>query len=221
MSDPVQIALITTFGTVLIALVNRERKKNKALKAELASAAANNATLAGQVNDMSKGFVMTLQQFNDLNAIAIKLLHRTRADRFLILTALNGQKDFRVASAIFEHHEKNRDTRVSIGAVGRYVGFEFDHHYREMLKTIEREGSIFYEVANMPECDLKHIYETESVTASQIVFLSRLPIDERNDRIFYMSIATHHQGGFNRSERALIKAYQSALKTVIGEIMVG
>jgi hypothetical protein len=95
---------------------------------------ASNTTLKEEVKDASLALEMDLALLNSIQGIASKILMSTKADRFLILTATNGQRDLRFANAIYEHHDTNPKVNLSIGATGRYVKFEFDSHYKEMLK---------------------------------------------------------------------------------------
>jgi hypothetical protein len=93
----------------------------------------------------------------------------TTADRFLILTATNGQRDLRFANAIYEHHDTNPKVNLSIGATGRYVKFEFDSHYK-MLKQAERYGYVNYDIGAMQDCDLKYLYIAEEVNTAMYFF---------------------------------------------------
>jgi len=172
--------------------------------------------LNDKVNDLSKGYVMNLRHFNDINKIVIKMFEYTSADRFLILTAMNGTRNFRIASALYEQHNTGEDNSIiSIGAVGKYVNFEFDNHYLNLLHTVEQVGSTYLNVDEMPDCDLKNIYKSEGVTGSKILFITRKKIDDKNDRVFYCSIATHVDGGFDNNERTIIKSFTNGIKTLL------
>ena len=143
----------------------------------------------------------------------------TNAERFLILTATNGQRDLRFANAIYEHHDTNPKVNLSIGATGRYVKFEFDSHYKEMLKQAERHGHVSYDVEAMQDCDLKYLYIAEEITFSNVFFLIRTKIDDENDRMFYCSIATHKGKPFTQAETMIMKAHLTGLKSKMQDLL--
>ena len=172
----------------------------------------NNDKLKEEVKDASIGLEMDLVLLNSIQEIASKILMSTKAERFLILTATNGQRDMRFANAIYEHHDTNPKINLSVGATGRYVRFEFDSHYKEMLKHSEQYGFIYYDVKGMSSSDLKHIYDAEGITYSNVFFLIRTRIDDENDRMFYCSIATHQDKPFTQAENMIMKSHLSGLK---------
>ena len=124
------------------------------------------AKIANQNNNhpLLKSVVkISLQSFNKLYNLVHSVFSKTTADRFLILGAHNGTAQMRFASAYYEQHKDNNDIEVSdvmlsFGAVSKFVNFEFDEHYRKMLKEAENEGVVELIVDKMPDCDLKYIY---------------------------------------------------------------
>jgi hypothetical protein len=171
-----------------------------------------NEQLIEKVEDVSLSLEMDLVLLNSIQEIASKILMSTNAERFLILTATNGQRDLRFANAIYEHHDTNPKINLSVGATGKYVKFEFDSHYKEMLKQAEMFGFVNYDVNAMVDCDLKFIYDSENITFSNVFFLIRSKIDESNDRMFYCSIATHQDKPFTPAETIIMKSQLSRLR---------
>lgn len=172
----------------------------------------NNNILKAEVQDASLSLEMDLALLNSIQEIAAKILSSTKAERFLILTATNGQRDLRFANAIYEHHDTSPKINLSIGATGKYVKFEFDSHYKEMLKQAERYGHVSYDIGAMQPCDLKHLYDAEEVKFSNVFFLIRTKIDDENDRMFYCSISTHQDKAFTQAETMIMKAHLSGIK---------
>lgn len=193
--------LITVFGGVSYKFY----LDNKKLK-------QSNESLIEEIKDLSLSVQIDLQLFNEIKAIVETILYKTKADRFLILTATNGIKDMRFATAIYEQHKNNDKVLLSLGATGKYVKFEFDSHYKMMLKTVENTGYMPLETNSMPDSDLKSIYEAEEIKYSKIFFLMRGKIDDENDRLFYCSVATHSETGFDNSEKVTIKSSIDKLK---------
>lgn len=177
-----------------------------------------NIELKDKIEDLSLSLQLDLQTFNDIKEIAENILYNTKADRFLILTATNGTRDMRFATAVYEHHKKNPKVRLSLGATGKYVKFEFDSSYKKMLKDSEINGVVDLDISKMEDCDLKSIYETEEVKFSTVNFLFRGKIDEKNDRLFYSSISTHEDKEFSRSEKTIIKMNIDKLKFILKDL---
>lgn len=214
----VQVEIIKGFSIILVAFVTafggaaaKFHYENKKLKEK-------NDLLKNEIKDLSISIQMDLQIFNDIKSIVENILFNTKADRFLILTATNGTSNMRFASAIYEQHKKSEKVLLSIGATGKYVKFEFDSHYREMLKNAENLGTIHFETATMLDSDLRNIYETENISFSNIHFLMRGKIDDANDRLFYCSVATHCDEDFTKSENVIIKTSIDKLKSKFKDI---
>lgn len=169
-------------------------------------------------NHHNSGIQAELEVFNEMRDIIDTIFHNTKADRFLILTALNGKTDFRFATAVYEQHNNTQKTLLSVGATSKYVKFEFDDKYKNMLKQAEREGMIMLETSKMDPSDLKSIYLSEKVSFANIYFLLRKKIDDKNDRIFYCSVASHSGEPFTDAENVLFKARVGQIKLLVDGI---
>lgn len=199
--NPLLITIITVFGTAAIKFYF----DNKSLKTK-------NEILREEIKDKSLEIQMDLQTLNEIKDIVEHILTKTKADRFLILTATNGKTDLRFATAIYEHHKKSDKIVLSIGATGKYIKFEFDSEYKKMLKDVETHKMLNYDVSKIGDSDLKRIYSTEEITFSNIYFLLRSAIDEDNDRMFYCSVATHSEKNYTQPELLIMKAAIDKLK---------
>jgi hypothetical protein len=199
--NPLLIAIITVFGTAAIKFYF----DNKVLKSK-------NEVLREEIKDKSLEIQMDLQTLNDIKDVVEHMLSKTKADRFLILTATNGKTDLRFATAIYEHHKKSDKIVLSIGATGKYVKFEFDSEYKKMLKDVETHKMLNYDVSKIVDSDLQRIYNAEEITFSNVYFLLRSAIDQDNDRMFYCSVATHSEKNYTHSELVILKAAVDKLK---------
>jgi len=196
--------LILPVLLVLIPLISLHLKNRKLKQA--------NVVLKEKIEDVSLVLEVELVLLNSIQEIATNILMMTSAERFLILTATNGQRDLRFANAIYEHHDTNPKINLSLGATGKYVKFEFDSQYKEMLKKAEIFGHVAYDVKAMADCDLKFIYDSENILFSNVFFLIRSHIDKNNDRMFYCSISTHRNKPFTQSETIIMKSQLSRLR---------
>lgn len=200
-------AFLGTLGVVAAAYINTLKQENKELKKKN--------------EDLSQELVFDLSTFNEINQIVANMFRTTKSDRFLILAATNGTSELRQATVLYEQHFIDGESKavLSLGATQRYKNYEFDNHYLQTLKRceIEKKG-VFFEVATMPDCDLKSIYELEQVKHSSVHFLSRNKIDDKNDRLFYCSVATHNPTNYCVQGKTLIHGYVSQVKNKLKEI---
>jgi len=203
---PIILALISFLGIITPIILNL-RAQNKNLRKE-------NKQIKEVAADLSEDVINDLNTFNKIREVVDNILSQTIADRFLILVANNGKQDMRFATAIYEQHKGIDSVVLSFGATNKFINFEIDSQYKEMLKTAERDGRVNLVVDNMPPSDLKFIYNGEKVKNSLIFFLKRMPINSEHDRILYCSIASH-SGIFNEEEITLLKSYTSNIKTIM------
>jgi len=178
--------------------------------------------LKKEIKDLSSGILVSLDIINDITHKVSNIFNQTKIDRFLILTAMNGKDDLRKCTCVYEqiNHQGNVSAKLSLGATGRYFNFIFDSAYRDMLKRIERYGAIeVCKTSEMPDCDLKRIYLAEKVTEAHIFFLKRVKIDEDNDRVFYVSYATHYEGGIIPQDSLTIRLYNEQIKDTFNAIV--
>lgn len=199
--NPVIISIITVIGGAAIKFYFDAKTIKKKYEFEK----QENNILKEEIKDKSLAIQMDLEMLNSIKEIVEDVLYKTKADRFLILTATNGKTNLRFATAIYEHHKKTPKVVLSIGATGKYVKFEFDSEYRKMLKDCEVNGVVNLNVEKMPASDLKDIYEAEKINFSNVYFLMRGKIDEDNDRLFYCSVSTHDELDFTKTENIITK----------------
>lgn len=207
-------ALISLFGLLTVTFGGAAynfRIRNKELKLK-------NLHLQEEIQDKSLSLQMDLQMFNQIKEVVEEILLKTKADRFVILTATNGKFELRFATAIYEHHKKCDKVTLSIGATNKYIKFEFDSEYRKMLKEVELYGYMNLETSKMRNSDLKSIYESEEINFSNLYFLQRSAIDANNDRMFYCSAATHENNNFLQKENIIIKSSIDKLKSKFKEL---
>lgn len=209
--NPLIVSLITVVGGAALKFYF----ESLALKKKYASEVKENSTLKSEIADRSLSLQMDLELLNSIKGEAESILYNTKADRFLILSATNGSKDMRFATAVYEQHKNAPEVKISLGATGKYVRFEFDSQYRKMLKEAELNGVVDLDVGAMVDCDLKSIYSVEKVKFSQVHFLMRVKIDKDNDRIFYCSIATHNKEPFSNLDKIIIKTKIDKIKHLL------
>lgn len=168
--------------------------------------------------DMSQPLVLELDLFSHISHTVSEIFEQTGATRFLLLSAFNGVRDLRFATAHYEqHNSKEEKCLLSMGATDRYSPVVLDDHYRAMLKDIETHGHVSYQTATMPSSFLRDIYTAESITESMIFFLLRVRIDEQNARIFYCSVATHRDSGFTDRSKTIVTAYLAGIRDRLGK----
>jgi hypothetical protein len=120
----------------------------------------------------------------------------------MIIIAMNGTHDFRVVSVIFEQHKTEK---WKVNAIIRYRDVEIDDSFRKLLKKVEVEDSVTFNVAKMKPQLLKDFYVIEKVKHSHLRFLHREELNKDNDVVVYASIATHDDDEFTNIENTFIK----------------
>jgi hypothetical protein len=203
--------LVTALCGVWIAYLSN---KNKWLT-------QSNKDLTSLNKDLSAGIVIDLLSFNDIVHKINNIFNQTPADRFLILSAMNGKFDLRVCTVLYEQHNlgATQTATLSLGATSKFINFHFDQAYLSMLKNIEKYGKPeHYITAQMEDCDLKRIYMAEKVLESKVFFLKRIKIDDENDRVFYCSYATH-KGSFSQADKMTLRIYTDQIRTIMDSLI--
>lgn len=161
--------------------------------------------------------VLDFSSFNLIKDAVDEMFLETKADRFLILIAINGQTDFNIVSVIFEQH-KTADFQVN--AIARYKDLPIDEAYRSMLKHAEREGQVLLETEKIERSLLGELYRLEGVEHSVVKHILRIKADERNDILVYSSLATHNSRSFTNLElRKVDLIHNSSLKPIINNVL--
>lgn len=198
---PLVVALIGGGFTVWVTKIQHERKE-KIKEAE---------RLRKDRDDLSMGIEFDLQTFNNIQMAITNVFTNTAFDNFVIMTAMNGSRDFRFISALYEQHSER--ARISMGATGRYVKFEFDAHYREVLKRLEIAGELDFNVMEMQDSDLKNMFLADGVAGAKMVFVARAKMDEENDRIFFFVLSS--KTNVDQQDKIKAKSYISGIKDII------
>jgi hypothetical protein len=198
---PLAVAVIGGAFTVWVTKIQHERKeKSKEME-----------RLKKEKDDLSMGIEFDLQTFSNIQMTIASVFADTAFDNFVIMTAMNGQRDFRFISALYEQHSER--ARISMGATGRYVKFEFDMQYREILKRLEIAGELDFNVMEMQESDLKNMFLADGVAGAKMVFVARAKMDEENDRVFFFVLSS--KTSVNAQDKIKAKAYISGIKDII------
>lgn len=160
---------------------------------------------------------MDLTSINPIINAVDRIFEGTKADRFLILIAINGKDNFNIVSVIFEQHKEDK---YKVNAIGTYRNIGIDDAYRDMLKGSEFSESVDLETKTMRDGILREFYQMEGVKFSKIKFLSRQKIDDENDFVVYSSIATHTDNNFSRRENTIIKTnYENTIIPQINKVV--
>lgn len=218
------IALLTTTATAVWGVYKyfdekkkrKQEQKLKILKIEQLEL-ENNALRIEQeglkfnksINEEKLSFyddIVKLVIVNSIQDAVQNIFETTTADRILILTARNGKTDFKSADVIIDFY---KNIKEKIDAVKIYTNVQLDDCYKKNLKDTEYYGFVDLETALMEVQILKHFYQTEGVKYSRILPIVRLPIDEKNDFLVYMSIAKHTENAFTDIEKTIFDLHNN------------
>lgn len=204
---------VTTIVTAIIARNNHVRAKRAEamysdVNGERNKIQKQNKRLTASLSCLE---IMYDAQFvSFINEKVDYLFQYTKAERFIILFAVNGKDSFNFVSVCYEK-TKTEKTR---GSIYRYVRLRVDDAYRSMLKQVERDYSVFIDVAKMQPSLLKDIYESsvEGIKYSSVHFIKRLHADEDNDVVVYSSLATTESPNYSVSEQTIIKGVYDQIR---------
>lgn len=151
--------------------------------------------------------------FQEIKASVDRIFENTKADRFLIIFALNGTRDFRTVSVVFEQHQH---PRFEINAIVRYRDVQIDNGFRKLLRNAEDQGEVVLDTSTMPNQLLKDFYTIEQITHCKFKFIMRKHMDAKNDMVMFSSIATHEPDPFDNLESAIIKTeFEGSIMRII------
>jgi hypothetical protein len=125
----------------------------------------------------------------------------TRADRFLIMIAVNGRTDFKHVTVIYQQFDKYD---LYIDAMRIYKNMEIDAEYKKMLREARMNGTVLLDTNEMPDQIIKDIYLDEGVWHSKVKMMAKKSIDEDNDMLIFTSIATHNIDPYTNNELRFI-----------------
>lgn len=215
--ETVLSTVIAGLFSLVLAVVNfRQSVRLKALEKERKSLTSENVKLKNELSSLSLLFDVEL--FHIIKEQVFAMFEETKADRFLIMFAVNGKREFNYVSVAYEQTR----TYQNKGAISRYVRLNIDEHYQHLLKDVERSGSVTLEVQDMPDCLLKALYESEkpAVKHSIIKFLTRIAIDEENDLVVYTSMATFSDEPYTVHEKAVMRSLHDKIRKYANEIEI-
>lgn len=218
LNTEVIITILTSLTTIVVTLIvfrkelklKRVEQENKKLKQENHSSKIELSCL--KVLFESTFYHLLSQKIHDL-------FDNTKADRFLILFAINGKDTFKHVTVCYEAY---KDSRYA-GAISRYVRLSIDDSYKTLLKGIESSKYISLTTSSMPKDSLLYnIYssESEKIKHSVVKFLGRKAVDADNDVLFYCSAATRQAKRFTNKELTNIRYNVDSIRAHIDDIKI-
>lgn len=208
------LSVIGTLGVVIPVILNY-RLEIKKLKSKIAE---NGQELKEQKIKLTVlDRVLEITNFNLIKESVGRIFSETKADRFLILIAVNGCTKPRYVSVIFEEHKGDYK---KLNAIARYSNIKIDEPYRQLLKVAENVGPVTVTTEIMEESYLRDFYELEGVNHSLIRHIAREGIDNENDLVVFSSLATHKEEPFTRLEESFIKTqYEGSIIPTVKKVI--
>lgn len=131
------------------------------------------------------GFEDLLHEWGSVHHELERLMEQTEIDRFLMMRAWNGEGDPQWTTAFFQMREAEQQSYS-------YIHFELDSDYIHRLHDLKVDGMHLIRTAELPESNIKRIYELEGVTSSAWFLIGRDKLKDSNSAaITYCSFATH------------------------------
>lgn len=210
--------VLTLFVGYLIWLFKRHKETKEELKTtkrkmEVALEEAKDLRLHNRVSESLLTLTTTMKIITSVQTI----FDQTKADRFLLIFAINGKKHFNWTTVFFEKH-KHSDH--DINAVVRYRRVKVDAVYRGILKHTENYGAFVVDVEEMADSVLKDIYTSEGVKHSIFRHLLRYSLDDNNDVLLFSTLGTHVDETFSKKEMTVSKLeYESNIVPAMIEVL--
>lgn len=223
MKTEIIVALISAVAIIIVAYI-AYKKDVRIRKLELEKISLRNTINKKNNIIQDRNFkistsdkILSFESFNKIKNSVDRIFAKTKADRFLIMIAVNGITDFRVISVIFEQH---KNTKYQVNAIIRYRDVEIDDAYKQLLKDVEFHGSIDLSINSMLPQLLRDFYTIENIKHAKMRFIHREPLDSNNDIIIYSSVATHETDSWTSIENTLIKTeYEGSIIHTIKEFL--
>lgn len=199
-------AALATYTQIKIAKIQKENKTQKEVISRI------------ETDWKALSILFDYIFYNNLQKKVSEIFDRTKANRFLILFAVNGRSDMRHVTVAFEMTRPPAQP----GSISRYVRTEVDDHYIRMLKTVENVSGIELDVSTMNDSLLKQIYlsPVEKINHSLIKFIARHKVDEDNDLLLFSSTATTHEKQFDENEKIFIKLLHDSIVADAKKIII-
>lgn len=119
---------------------------------------------------------------------ARQIFKTTSATRVLLLYAINGKRDFRYVTCVFESNRPEM-AAPQVSALSKIVDIEIDADYRTMIKQAELTGD-YHHITRFETGLLSQIYRAEGIESASVVFVSRCAIDPDNDVVVFTTVAS-------------------------------
>lgn len=150
-------------------------------------------------NQQLKNITDTLKAQIEVREAMRIITSTTPISRVLFLEMRNGAE--KVVDGVFKNYrvsvidECHKDGVTSIKA--GYQNIFVDLQYQQMIQSAWLEHYVDYDVATMPECDLKTIYEGEGVKYSRVYTVF---VNKKNKVVNFLSVATYQDSFFDDKE---------------------
>lgn len=217
MNTEIIIALISGAVTLVLGILSYlQAVRIKKLELGKKTAEADLGYLHTKLDALD--ILLDFEVFSEIKNTVAEIFDNTNIDRFLILIAVNGKVDFGTVSVIFEQHKYTDKAKFSVNAIAKYRELKVDPEYKIMLKSLEFNDSLYYDVLMMEKSDLKNIYMKEQVTHSYIKFIKRVKVDNENDMLVYSTAATHEADPISEQDQVYLKAMYGRIKQYIDQL---
>ena len=215
MVDPtIIVSIIGAIATITVSVL-LYRKDLRLKEMEIETAIQKEASNQQSIKITALDKLLDFTSFNTIRNSVDSIFENTKADRFMILIAVNGKTDFNVVSVIFEQH---KTSKWKVNAIIRYRDVNIDDKFRQLLKDVEYNGELDVKVDDMKPQLLKNFYIIEKLKHVKFKFLHRESVDEDNDVIIYSTVSTHLSTPFTKIENAIIKTeYEGTIIHTIKE----
>lgn len=130
--------------------------------------------------------IFDLQKFSELERLINLICDNTSMDRFTIMFVMNGKIDFNYMTVIYDQSKIDH----SIGGTSPYAKFPIDHAYKTLVNKIEKGRPVWHSIPDKTMGNIVDFIELEGIKHIMYLKVKRIPIDEFNDIVVYLSISS-------------------------------
>ena len=146
--------------------------------------------------------IMQLKSFETIEKEVDFIFKNTRTTRFVVFVGVNGFDEVHNVSVLYS---KNKH-ELEIDQTKAYSNVPTDRWFKKMLKDAERFGYTEIDVFEMEQSKSKSIYYKEGISHSLVEFISRTPLDDKNDFLLFCSFSTDEEEKYPLTEKLLINS---------------
>jgi len=196
------IKFVGLIATPILGYVTAKKvKENKSIKAD--NELLKDNVYQTKVRVLKELF--DLQHFAQLERYINLVWDTTPMDRFTIMFVMNGKINFNYLTVI--HDQSSIDHKL--GGASPYAKFSIDQSYKNLVHKIEKGRPVWYDIPAKEIGEMNDFIELEGIKKIVFFLVKRIPIDEFNDIVVYLSFSSTTEHDFDKLDTRRVELITS------------